>query len=372
MQTIAPGRAKPSASSRPTSIAPPIPTSSRCACPGCRGLSLYFKDESSHPTGSLKHRLARSLFLYALANGWLHRGSHGRRGVERLDRDLRGLFRAPARPAVRRRRAAHDLAREDRADRVLRRALPLRRARRARSTTAPRRSPPDCGGHYLDQFTYAERATDWRGNNNIAESLFAQMRLEPQPEPRYIVCAAGHRRHVGHARAATCATAATRPKWWSPTPRTRCSSTTTSSGDRALTHPRGLAHRRHRTAARGSVLPARRHRRHGQGARRRERRGHALAVGDARPARRRFDGHHLLRRAAAAASACTRAAKRPPRCSSCATAASATRTATTTRTGSRRRDSMPTPHLARLRGLAERGEPQDWPVRMSAPGQRVS
>lgn len=30
------------------------------------GIQLYLKDESSHPTGSLKHRLARSLFLYAL------------------------------------------------------------------------------------------------------------------------------------------------------------------------------------------------------------------------------------------------------------------------------------------------------------------
>jgi hypothetical protein len=29
-----------------------------------------FKDESSHPTGSLKHRLARSLFLYSICNGW--------------------------------------------------------------------------------------------------------------------------------------------------------------------------------------------------------------------------------------------------------------------------------------------------------------
>jgi cysteine synthase A len=36
-----------------------------------RGLDLYLKDESTHPTGSLKHRLARSLFLYALCNGWL-------------------------------------------------------------------------------------------------------------------------------------------------------------------------------------------------------------------------------------------------------------------------------------------------------------
>ena len=35
------------------------------------GIELYLKDESSHPTGSLKHRLARSLFLYALCNGWI-------------------------------------------------------------------------------------------------------------------------------------------------------------------------------------------------------------------------------------------------------------------------------------------------------------
>jgi hypothetical protein len=45
------------------------------------GIDFYFKDESTHPTGSLKHRLARSLFLYALCNGgsmknlpwWRHR-----------------------------------------------------------------------------------------------------------------------------------------------------------------------------------------------------------------------------------------------------------------------------------------------------------
>ena len=39
----------------------------------------------------------------------------------------------------------------------------------------------ELGGHYMDQFTYAERATDWRSNNNIAESIFTQMRLEPHP-----------------------------------------------------------------------------------------------------------------------------------------------------------------------------------------------
>lgn len=46
-------------------------------------------------------------------------------------------------------------------------------------------------GHYPDQFTYAERATDWRGNNNIAESIFAQMQSEEQPVPDWVVCGAG-------------------------------------------------------------------------------------------------------------------------------------------------------------------------------------
>ena len=36
------------------------------------GIDLYLKDESVHPTGSLKHRLARSLFLYGLCNGWIN------------------------------------------------------------------------------------------------------------------------------------------------------------------------------------------------------------------------------------------------------------------------------------------------------------
>ena len=39
------------------------------------GLDLYLKDESVHPTGSLKHRLARSLVLHALVNGWIHSGT---------------------------------------------------------------------------------------------------------------------------------------------------------------------------------------------------------------------------------------------------------------------------------------------------------
>src|SRR5207302_3310321 len=41
----------------------------RIDLPALPGLTLYLKDETTHLTGSLKHRLARSLFLYALCNG---------------------------------------------------------------------------------------------------------------------------------------------------------------------------------------------------------------------------------------------------------------------------------------------------------------
>ena len=45
------------------------------ALPEAWGIDMYLKDESVHPTGSLKHRLARSLFLYGLCNGWILEGT---------------------------------------------------------------------------------------------------------------------------------------------------------------------------------------------------------------------------------------------------------------------------------------------------------
>jgi len=47
----------------------------RLSLPAFPGIQLYLKDESTHPTGSLKHRLARSLFLYGLCNGWIKEGT---------------------------------------------------------------------------------------------------------------------------------------------------------------------------------------------------------------------------------------------------------------------------------------------------------
>ena len=56
---------------------------------------------------------------------------------------------------------------------------------------ASERVARETGGHFMDQFTYAERATDWRANNNIAESIFKQMAEEPHPVPTWIVCGPG-------------------------------------------------------------------------------------------------------------------------------------------------------------------------------------
>lgn len=154
------------------------------------GIDLYLKDESVHPTGSLKHRLARSLFLYALCSGWIHEGttiieaSSGSTAVsEAFFARLLGLPFVAVMPAS---------TSQEKID------LIEFYGGRCHLVDNPstmydeaRRLADETGGHYLDQFTYAERATDWRGNNNIAESIFDQLSQEPHPVPTWVVVGAG-------------------------------------------------------------------------------------------------------------------------------------------------------------------------------------
>ncbi|MCW2781134.1 MAG: Pyridoxal-5-phosphate-dependent protein beta subunit [Marmoricola sp.] len=154
------------------------------------GIDLYLKDESVHPTGSLKHRLARSLFLYALCNGWIHEGStiieasSGSTAVsEAYFARLLGLPFVAVMPA------------STSPEKI---ELIEFQGGRCHLVDDPgtiydeaRRLASESGGHYLDQFTYAERATDWRGNNNIAESIFEQLGHERHPIPTWIVVGAG-------------------------------------------------------------------------------------------------------------------------------------------------------------------------------------
>lgn len=154
------------------------------------GISLYLKDESVHPTGSLKHRLARSLVLYGLCNNWitetttLVEASSGSTAVsEAYFARLLGLPFVAVMPRSTVQEKC-DLIESyggrchlvDDPGEIYAVAAELAAA---------------CDGHYLDQFTYAERATDWRGNNNIAESMFAQLSREPAPIPDWVVVGAG-------------------------------------------------------------------------------------------------------------------------------------------------------------------------------------
>jgi cysteine synthase len=154
------------------------------------GIELYLKDESVHPTGSLKHRLARSLFLYGLCNGWIVEGatmveaSSGSTAISEayFARFLGLPFVAVMPVSTSPEKIALIEAQEGSCYLV---DDPTSVYDEARRFAAER------DGHFLDQFTYAERATDWRGNNNIAESIFSQMAQERHPIPAWIVVGAG-------------------------------------------------------------------------------------------------------------------------------------------------------------------------------------
>lgn len=173
------------------------------------GIDLYLKDESVHPTGSLKHRLARSLFLYGLCNGWIREGttiveaSSGSTAVsEAYFARFLGLPFTAVMPA------------STSPEKI---ALIEAQGGSCYLVDDPktvyaeaRRLAAECDGHFLDQFTYAERAVDWLGNNNIAESIFDQMAMERHPVPAWIVVGAGTGgtsatigRHVRYRRSAT-------------------------------------------------------------------------------------------------------------------------------------------------------------------------
>ncbi|MDH5896660.1 PLP-dependent cysteine synthase family protein [Vibrio splendidus] len=158
--------------------------------PSIEGIDVYLKDESTHPTGSLKHRLARSLFLYAICNGWVGpettiiESSSGSTAVsEAYFARLLGLPFIAVMPKCTAKKKIEQIEfyggqahLVDRSDEIY---------------DESRRLAEELNGHYMDQFTYAERATDWRGNNNIANSIFNQMQMEDHPVPAWVVMSPG-------------------------------------------------------------------------------------------------------------------------------------------------------------------------------------
>lgn len=157
--------------------------------PGLPGLTLYLKDETTHLTGSLKHRLARSLFLYALCNGRIGpsstvvEASSGSTAVSEayFARLLELRFIAVMPRTTTTEKQAEIIANGGEVHLVDEPAAIYSTATRIAGQT---------GGCYLDQFTFAERAVDWRVDN-IAQSIFHQMSEEEHRVPTWLVCGAG-------------------------------------------------------------------------------------------------------------------------------------------------------------------------------------
>jgi cysteine synthase A len=134
--------------------------------------------------------LARSLFLYALCNGWIGEGStvveasSGSTAVsEAYFAALLGLpFIAVMPESTSASKVALIESQSGRCHFMQNSSQVYAEAQRLAQET---------GGHYLDQFTNAERATDWRGTNDIADSIYVQMREEKYPIPEWIAVGAG-------------------------------------------------------------------------------------------------------------------------------------------------------------------------------------
>ncbi|MDU7468299.1 MAG: pyridoxal-phosphate dependent enzyme, partial [Serratia marcescens] len=131
----------------------------RLNLPAFPGICLYLKDESTHPTGSLKHRLARSLFLYGLCNGWITENttiieaSSGSTAVsEAYFARLIGLPFIAVMPSCTARRKVEQIAFYGGRCHFVDHA--------AQIYAASEQLAKELNGHYMDQFTYAERATD--------------------------------------------------------------------------------------------------------------------------------------------------------------------------------------------------------------------
>jgi len=158
--------------------------------PGAPGIDLYLKDESTHPTRSLKHRLARSLFLYGLCNGWITEGktiieaSSGSTAVsEAYFAKLLGLPFIAVMPSI---TSTEKIAKIEFNEGTCHLVDDSAQIHKESQYLVK-----ETGGHFVDQFTFAERATDWRGNNNIAESIFHQMKKERHVTPQWIIMSAG-------------------------------------------------------------------------------------------------------------------------------------------------------------------------------------
>ena len=157
--------------------------------PALPGRRLLLKDESAHPTGSLKHRLARALLLQGIRSGAVGEGtplfdaSSGNTAI--AEAWFAQLLRLPYFAVVPEGLSPgkQALIRQYGGELVV--VPPGQCCKREAARLAARNS-----GYFLDQFTNAARAVDWQAHNVIAE-LFGQLHRGAIPDPDWFVMGAG-------------------------------------------------------------------------------------------------------------------------------------------------------------------------------------
>lgn len=163
----------------------------RLRLPAVDGVTVYLKDESAFPTGSMKYRLVRAMFRHPIASGEIgpdtpvFAGTGGAVAVAgaRFARllDLPSTAIVPARtPAGLLSRIEQENGRWQRAE-----GPPAGVQEEARAVAAC------CGGYVLDHFADAERALTAGDEPTVADEIFDQLEDEPHPVPEWIAAGIG-------------------------------------------------------------------------------------------------------------------------------------------------------------------------------------
>lgn len=160
------------------------------ALPGFAEAHVLIKDERAHASGSLKHRLAMSLFEQALVEGWLKPGrpvieaSSGSTAVSEawLARQLGLEFIAVIPTTTAPDKLAAIRAEGGKVVKVDDAALLCQHAQRLADVS---------GGHFIDQFRHAATASDWRSTTSLPGECLSQLASHGLPPLEAVFLGAG-------------------------------------------------------------------------------------------------------------------------------------------------------------------------------------
>lgn len=163
------------------------------------GIKLKFKIESDQPSGSHKHRLAKALYVHALANGWIKdpppsavdkrpivvEASSGSTAISEAwyaqHLGIRFIAVVPESTSQDKIKAIKvlggDVRTVDKPEEIYIRAQQIA-------------NDPKNPGHYMDQFTNAERAYDWH-RGGLAQEIFDQVFEQEGDDPTWFVMGGG-------------------------------------------------------------------------------------------------------------------------------------------------------------------------------------